>query len=298
MAIKDDIHSKVKSGNPITWLIIINVAFFLMVNLLQMIYYGSGGHSPNGVFIRRLIEDLSLPLDRQALLHNPLSVVSFMFIHGDLLHIFWNMIMLYLFGKIIADYTSNRKIVPLYLYGGFSGAVLTFTLVNLIPAFQVYRTDFLIGASASAMALIIASATLVPNVKLNLILIGPVRLIYVAIFVIVISIFNISDQSFVVGNLSHIGGALFGYFFIVQYKKGRDMSKGLNRFFDWIKGLFGSGSNTMKVVHKRPVSDEDYNYNRKIEQERLDRILDKISRSSYDSLTKEEKEILHKASRK
>jgi hypothetical protein len=172
-------------------------------------------------------------------------------------------------------------------------------LINAIPEFRHFRSQYIIGASASVTAIIIAAATLVPNVKINLIFLGPVKLLYVALFVIFIDVVNISFQSAIVGNLSHLGGALMGYLFIVQYKKGRDMSKSINRIFDWIKNLFKSSPKSkMTVAYKRRVSDEEYNYSKKMEQENIDHILDKISKSGYDSLTKGEKEILFKASKR
>jgi hypothetical protein len=129
--------------------------------------------------------------------------------------------------------------------------------------------------------------------------IGPVKLMYVAIVVVFIDMLNVASYSNVGGNLAHLGGALMGYVFIVQYKKGRDWSSWISKFLDWMGGLFKpSTKSKMKVAYKRGVSDEEYNYSKKVTQEQIDSILDKISKSGYESLTKNEKEILFKASKK
>lgn len=295
----EELKKKINSGNPVTRLIIINVVVFLFINLLQIIYYATGESSAFGGFIKAFVQNISFPFLLKTFLYSPWSIITNIFTHGEVLHLFWNMITLYWFGKILSDYTSEKKIIPLYILGGISGALLTFILVNTIPSFHKYQSEFLIGASASVTAIIVASATLVPNVKINLIFIGPVKLLYVALFVIFIDVLNISMQSSLVGNLSHLGGALMGYLFIVQYKKGVDMSKGINRFLDWFAGIFKSPPKSkMKVAYKRHVSDDEYNYNKKVEQEYIDKILDKISKSGYESLSKSEKEILFKASGK
>jgi len=138
----------------------------------------------------------------------------------------------------------------------------------------------------------------VPEVRIGIPFIGPVKLLYVALFVIFIDVLDAALYSNVPGNLAHLGGAIMGYLFILQYKKGRDMSKPFNSFFDWLKGLFGGRRSSMKVVHKRNLTDEEYNHNRNVNQKQVDEILDKISKSGYESLSKSEREILFKASKK
>jgi membrane associated rhomboid family serine protease len=297
--IKEDFKLKLQNGNPITRLIIINAAIFLLISIFRILTFLSG---ESGILlaIENFIKDnLSLGLSFNGLINKPWTIITYMFTHIAVMHIFWNMITLYWFGQILIQYTNKNKIVPLYLFGGISGALLTILLFTIVPILHVYLGAPIIGASAGVTAIIVATATLVPNVNMNMIFIGPVKLVYVALFVIFIDILNVASYDNIGGNISHLGGALIGYIFIVQYKKGRDMSKIVNRFFDWVSGLFKSSPKSkMKVAYKRGVSDEEYNYNKKREQENLDNILDKISRSGYESLTKNEKEILFKASKK
>lgn len=295
----EDFKSKLRNGNPITRLILINVAVFLFVSIFRIISFLSG---ESGIFLA--IEDfiksnLALPLSFNGLIYKPWTLITYMFTHFSLMHIFWNLITLYWFGELFINYTSSKKLIPLYLLGGIIGGLISIILITIVPPFQAFIGAPMIGASAGATAIIVATATLIPNVNMNMMFIGPVKLLYVALFVIFIDVLSVASYNNVGGNLSHLGGALMGFIFIIQYKKGIDLSKGITKFFDWTSGLFKSGPKSkMKVAYKRKVSDEEYNYNKKVEQETIDKILDKISKSGYESLSKTEKEILFKASGK
>lgn len=297
--ILEDLKRKIRNGDPVTRLILINVSIFLLISIFRIITFLSGESSVFILLEEFIKNNLALPLSFIGLVSKPWAVITYMFTHFALMHIFWNMITLYWFGKLLIQYTNSKKLIPLYLLGGIAGALLTIILFTLIPPFHVFLDAPIIGASAGVTAIIVATATLIPNVNMNLLFIGPVKLIYVALFVIFIDVLNVASYNNIGGNLSHLGGALMGYLFIVQYKKGRDLSKGISRFFEWIKNIFSSTPKSkMKVAYKskRTVSDEEYNYSKKMEQENIDRILDKISKAGYDSLTKSEKEILFKAS--
>ena len=295
----EDIKSKIRNGNPITRLIIINVAVFLVISILRILLLFTGEIGVFATFFSFFIENISLPLSFQSFIYKPWTLITYMFTHIDVMHIFWNMITLYWFSIILSEYTSAKKIIPLYLLGGIAGGLVTLLLITIIPVFHPFIGLPMVGASAGVTAIIVAAATLVPNYRMNLMFIGPVKLIYVALFVLFLDVLNLATYANVGGNIAHLGGALIGYLFIQQYKKGNDMSKRINQFFDWIIGLFKvTPKSKMKVAYKRTVSDEEYNYNKKIEQKKIDAILDKISKSGYESLTKAEKEILFKASGK
>jgi membrane associated rhomboid family serine protease len=293
----EDIKSKIRSGNPITRLIIINVTVFLIIGILRILLFFAGNSGAS--FVNFFIDNISLPLSFQGIIHKPWTLITYMFTHIEIFHILWNLITLYWFGQILADYTSPKKIIPLYLMGGIAGALITVILFSVIPVFQPYLGLPMVGGSAGITAIIIAAATLVPNYRINLMFVGSVKLLYVALFVLFIDVLNVASYDNIGGNIAHLGGALMGYVFIIQYKKGRDWAIWINQFFDWIKKLFKpSTKSKMKVAYKRGVSDEEYNYNKKVTQEQIDIILDKISKSGYESLSKSEKEILFKASSK
>jgi membrane associated rhomboid family serine protease len=294
-----DIQQKIRNGNPITRLIIINAGVFLLISIFFIIFSVTGGEPAGRSIQRFFLQIFALPLSFDGLIHRPWTLITYMFSHLGVMHIFWNMITLFWFGEILSQYTSERKIIPLYLLGGLAGGIVTIALITFIPPLQRDLGAPLIGASAGVTAIIIAAATLVPEVRMNMMFIGPVKLLYVALFVIFIDVLNVASFENIGGNLSHLGGALMGYLFIVQYKKGIDMAKPINRFFDWVKNMGGkSGKGKMKVVYKRSVSDEEYNYQKNINQKQIDAILDKISKSGYESLSKVEKDILFKASNK
>ena len=295
----DDIRLKIKSGNVVTRLIVINIAVFLIISLLRILLFFTGGIGLFAYFVKFFIENISLPLSLQGFLFKPWTLITYMFVHIELMHLFWNMVTLFWFGQILTNFTDSKKIIPLYLLGGIAGGLVTILLVNLIPDFNIYIGLPLVGASAGVTAIIIAAATLVPNYKLNLMFIGPVKLIYVALFVIFIDVLSVASYANVGGNIAHLGGALMGFIFIQQFKKGRDLSKGINKFLTWIGNLFQSSPKSkLNVAYKRPVSDEEYNYTRKVTQQQIDAILDKISKSGYESLSKAEKDILFNASKK
>lgn len=297
--ILNDIKLKIKSGNPVTRLIIINVIIFLLISLVRVIVFLTGESSGAVSLERFFLNNMSMPLSFTGLLFKPWTLITYMFTHFAFTHIFWNLITLYWFGQILSEYTSLKKIIPLYLLGGFAGAIITTLIITITPALQIYLGAPLIGASAGVTAIIVAAATLVPEVRMNLLFIGPVKLIYVALVVIFIDVLNVASYNNIGGNIAHLGGALMGFLFISQYKKGRDLAKPFNRFFDWINGIFKGGNKSqMKVVYKKKISDEEYNYNKIVTQKQVDAILDKISKSGYESLSKTEKDILFKASMK
>jgi membrane associated rhomboid family serine protease len=294
----NDIQVKIKSGNPITRLIIINVFVFLAISFVRIFVFLSGESGAAVSLEHFLLDNLSLPLSFSGMLYKPWTLITYMFTHFAFTHIFWNLITLYWFGQILSEYTSVKKIIPLYLLGGIAGAIITTLLVTIMPALHMYIGAPLIGASAGVTAIIVASATLVPEVRMNLIFIGPVKLLYVALIVIFIDVLNVASYNNIGGNIAHLGGALMGFLFIKQYKNGRDLAKPFNLFFDWLNRITSGNKTQMKVVHRKKLSDEDYNYNKIVTQKQVDAILDKISKSGYESLSKAEKDILFKASTK
>ncbi len=295
----EDIKFSIRNENPITRLIIINVAVFLTIGFLRILWMLSAHSMLIGTMEDVLIYNLQMPMSFSRFIHKPWTILTHIFTQIDLAHILWNMLGLYWFGKLLIYYTAAKKIIPLYILGGIAGGLVSIIAIETIPLFRGYTGQELVGASAGVTAIIVATATLIPDVRMNIFLIGPVKLLYVAVFVIFISVLNMASDANVSGNISHLGGAVMGYSFIVQYKKGRDMSKWINRFFDWVRGLFKiHPKSRMKVAHKKAVPDEEYNVSRKAHQQTVDEILDKISKSGYESLSKTEKDILFKASNK
>jgi len=292
----EDLKLKVRSNNPITRLIIINAFVFLFISILHILLFLFGAGVDNKLnFIK---DAIALPLNIHAFIYKPWTLITYMFTHFEVMHILWNLITLYWFGQILSEYTSPKKIIPLYLMGGIAGGLITILLFTFLPHFQNYSDSNMVGASAGITAIIIAAATLVPNYRINMLFIGSVKLLYIALFVIFIDMLNVASHNNVGGNIAHLGGAIMGYVFIIQYKRGRDWTLWIIRFFNFINGFFNNNQKSkMKVAYKKSVSDEAYSINKKIEQQQIDAILDKISKSGYESLSKSEKGILFNASK-
>ena len=296
MSILDEIKSSFKSGSALIKLIYINLAVFLAVNIIGVIFTI---FSINPAF--SIINWLAVPADIHTLLFKPWTIFTYMFLHQAFLHILFNMLWLYWFGLIFLSYFDEKKLLSVYIIGGLSGAALYILAFNVLPGFeQVMPVSYALGASASVMAIVIATSVYAPNHTVHLMFIGPVKLKYIAIVTIIIDVLSIASSN-AGGHIAHLGGALFGYLYISQMKKGKNITKGFDRFMDKIFSIFKPRPK-FKVSYKSPRNDmeKDIAYNKaKVEkQEKIDKILDKIAKSGYDSLTKSEKEILFKNSNK
>src|ERR1035437_5949887 len=288
MSVVDDFKNIfTRSGNGLMRIILINVIVFLVVNIVdQAIRFSGSGHSLNYW--------LPLPGDTILALTHAWTFITYMFLHEGLMHILFNMLWLYWLGKIFVEYVGSKRLVAVYLLGGISGGIL-FTLVSTVFPLNFHNT-VLLGASAGVMAVVVAIAILLPDYMIHLMFFGGVRLKYLALASFILtSILDISQNTG--GKISHIGGALFGMIFMLQYKNGNDITKPVSAFLDWIVGLF-SGRSKIKVSYRRKTSDDNYNANQRAKQQKIDSILDKISKSGYEALTKEEKDFLFKASGK
>ncbi|MCG8410023.1 MAG: rhomboid family intramembrane serine protease [Bacteroidales bacterium] len=280
-----------KAGSSLTKLIYINLAVFLAVKLLGVVYLLLSISSDFS-----LVSILSVPADLHKLLYKPWTIFSYMFLHKEFLHILFNMLWLYWFGLFFLNYFDEKKLLSVYLLGGLSGAALYIIAFNLLPAFSnVLPESYALGASASVIAIVIAVTTYAPNREIQLMFIGSVKLKYIALFTIIIDILGIaSDNSG--GHIAHLGGALFGYLYVSQMKKGRNISRGFDHFMDKVFSAF-KPRQKFKVTYKRPANDFEYNKNKAATQKEIDAILDKVAKSGYDSLSKAEKEILFKNSK-
>ncbi len=293
MGILDEIKKTIRSGSSLTKLIYINIAVFLLISIGSIVGYLLN----NQTLSVSILNLFSVPSSVKALLVRPWTIITYMFTHKDILHILFNMLWLYWFGIIFLEYLDQKKLVAVYLLGGISGAVLYIISFNVFPVFdQVVAESVAIGASASVMAVVVAIAAYVPDYTVNLFLLGRIKIIYVAVAIFILtSVLDFSVNSG--GKLAHIGGALFGYLYTVNLRRGRDLGKGLNK----IIGLFATllkPRKKLRVTYRKKATDYDYNKARADHQEKINKVLDKISKGGYDSLTKEEKDLLFMESQK
>ena len=277
-----------RTGNILAKLIYINVGLFILIRLLGVIFL---------LFNVPGIPYLQMPSSPELLMYRPWTVITYMFTHFDFLHILFNMLWLYWFGGLFLTFFSERQLGGLYLLGGIAGAVLFMLAYNIFPYFQtVASSSYLMGASASVMAIVFAVSFYRKDLEINLFLIGRIKLIYLALFTFVIDLLAITSDN-AGGHIAHIGGALFGIWFAMQIKKGKDLTAPMNRVLDWVANL-GKRKPKMKVTYKRAETDYEYNARKQRESADIDAILDKLKRSGYESLSADEKRQLFDASKK
>lgn len=306
MAIWDEIKNSFRRGSILTKLIYINLTVFLAVNIGYVFYalFNTLG-DPTGdlryYFMENWISYLMVPASLSELILKPWTLVTYMFLHFSFLHILFNLLWLYVFGRIFLQYLTEKQLLSTYILGGLSGAFLFIFSYNVFPGLRsAVDVAEMLGASAGVMAVAMAISFYTPNYSIYLPFIGPVKLKYIAIFFIVTDILQIASYN-AGGHIAHLGGVIYAYFFILQLQRGKDVGHGFNRLIDNIVTLFSGRRRRMKVTYKKSVKDmTDMEYNRRQAktQAEIDRILDKIAKSGYDSLTKKEKETLFKMSGK
>ncbi|MEL6924864.1 MAG: rhomboid family intramembrane serine protease, partial [Bacteroidota bacterium] len=281
----------------------------VIVNLVKVVMVGIMGFQPNQNF-DDFLQFLALSSDGWYNLTHPWVIITSMFLHEGFWHILWNMLFLYWFGRIVGDLIGDHHILPLYLLAGIAGGLAFFITASILPYGEFTR--FALGASGAVMGIVVASAVTHPDNIMHLILIGPVKLKYVVAVLVFLDLIGIANLSNTGGHFAHIGGALFGWFYISRLRSGQDLSVPVNNFVNSIGNFFRGlvKSDPQKPRRKREavfkkmkprgsarpnsVTDtEDFSH-----QERLDAILEKIKKKGYDSLTDEEKDFLYNASKK
>jgi membrane associated rhomboid family serine protease len=291
MDIWKEIKASYKEGSALTKLIYVNLGVFVVCKLIAVGFFL---FSQSGVFNQYVMTLLAVPAYLPTLMVRPWTVFTYMFFHLDFLHILFNLLWLYWFGKVFLLYFNQKQLTSLYLIGGLSGAFLYILAYNTFPAFQSVLTySQALGASAAVMAIAIGIAFYAPDYIFNLILIGPVKIKYIALFFILTDVIMIAGNN-AGGHIAHLGGAMVGYYFAVAMRKGNDITKPLSRFLDLFVSLF-TRRKKMTITYQKATQDYDFNYKKAQNQAEIDRILDKIAQNGYDSLSKIEKETLFKA---
>jgi len=290
MNIFDNIKLSYRQGSNLIKLIYINVGVFLLYHAVLITFKL---FNFNGIF---LLPFLAMPADGLQLLYHFWTPVTYMFMHEGFLHLFFNMLCLYWFGKIFLMYYSEKQLTGLYLVGGWVAGLFYFISFNIFPYFDAeVSQSLLLGASGSIMAIIVASAVASPNLEMRILFLGGIKLKYIALVAILTSFFGITSNN-AGGEIAHLGGALTGYLFVVSLRKGKDITRWLNRLLDNFVNLFSRKKLKVKKTKYstsyRKMTDEEFNMEKSRRMQEIDRILDKIKTSGYDSLTTEEKKRL------
>ncbi|MDR2683652.1 MAG: rhomboid family intramembrane serine protease [Dysgonamonadaceae bacterium] len=288
-----DIERFFRRQSVLSSLLIINLLVFLLIKLVVVVFLlFNESFAPFTAFFQ-------LPALPVQLWHRPWTVITYMFTHFDFWHIVFNMVCLYWFGQIFLRFFGPKQLGGLYVLGGLVGGLFFVLAYNIFPYFRnSVGTSSLIGASASAMAIIFAAAFYRKDLKINLIFLGNIKLLYIALFFLVIDLVSIESGN-PGGHIAHIGGAWMGVWFAQSALKGRDLTEGINSIIDRVVNLFTKKRRKahFRQVHRRPETDYEYNKRKHDEQVEIDRILDKIKRSGYNSLSENEKKKLFDASR-
>ena len=283
-----------KTANIVVKLIVINVLVWIGFMLLEwMLNSGS-----------ILSHWFSLPTDLARLIIQPWSLLTYAFLHAGFWHIFWNMLILYWFGQIVLNLFTEKRFLTIYLLGALSGGVLFVLAYNLFPVL-ITSSAYLVGASAAVRAIMIFIAAYTPNTEVRVIFFN-VKLWHIGVFVVLTDLIQIPSSGNAGGLLAHVGGAIFGYVYAQQLGKGNDIGLWWERLADSFVGLFKAKPKAakkakMKTVYKNKTTSERTSYrsrpsmSKNEKQIKVDAILDKISKSGYDSLSKDEKDFLFKA---
>lgn len=291
--ILDDLKLKYSSGNSATKLIYINVVVFFTLLIVDFILRTVANSIINTT-------DLFALSSFDDLLTKPWQIFSYSWLHGNLFHLIMNMVLLYFVGQMFLQQFQNRNLVTFYIFGGITGGIFFLLFQNIFN-----YSHLLVGASAAVYAVFFGMISYNPKMPVRLLLIPTsFPVLYVGYFFIAFDVYNIIANQNAGGSISHLGGAIFGYLYMKQFEKGNDF---LGNFIIKIEGLFQKKEKTTFKTYKNtsststrthvPKDDYDFNHQKVEKQKKIDVILDKISRSGYESLSKEEKDFLFKEGR-
>ena len=287
-------------GNALMILISINVVFFIAVWFMQIIYYIM--QSPVGSFESNVLPWFIMPAKLSALAQKPWTFFTYMFVNMRVITILTSMLWLWAFGSILQSITGNRKIIPVYIYGGIAGAIAFIAANYLLPQLKpAIDSSFLNGANAATMAIAVATTTLAPDYRFFRMLNGGIPIWVLTLLYVIIDFAGVSGAS-AAYNISHLAGAFIGFMFVFSLRRGNDWSRWMNNFYDWFMNLFNPEKNAVpkqkrikeKVFYKTG-NQKPFVKSSNITQQRIDEILDKINQKGYHLLTEEEKNILKRA---
>jgi membrane associated rhomboid family serine protease len=288
-----------QDGNALVNLVAINVILFAILKFLFLVYKVTDINMD--AYYRSIFNWCILPANISTLTTRPWVVLTYMFVHDSVFQLIGNMLWLWVFGFILQDITGNRKLAPIYLYGGVTGAFFYILSYHIFPQLQpALPIAAFWGANAAVMAVAVATTTLTPDYRIFPMINGGIPLWVLTLVYVVIDIASIP-----VGDpgkyIAHLSGGAIGYLFVYQMRKGNDWSNWMNNFFDWFTHLFEPNKDSRKrsikdqLFYKMREDSQPYTKTPNVTQERIDKILDKINQQGYHMLTDDEKDILRRA---
>lgn len=287
-----------QDGNSLILLLAIITIVFCIFKFIYVVFHLGG---LNVSAYRPLVFDwFALPADPEKIMYRPWTILTYMFMHDRVFHLLGNLLWLWAFGYILQDLAGNRKLIPIFLYGGFAGALVFVLSYNIFPRLvEEMPVTTLEGASAGVMAVAIATTALAPDYRIFPMINGGIPLWVLTIIFVIIDFASIPGTNGG-GHIAHLAGAAMGFIIVMRLRKGSDWTTWINTFFDWVQNLFNPEKKSWKKTAKK-----DLYYNARgtqpfkkipnITQRRVDEILDKINQQGYRFLTEEEKDILKRA---
>lgn len=298
----EDARTFFREGSVLSMLILLNVSVWALIQVLKVFFFFLHGPGADPL-TTELMHALAIPAALPVLVLKPWTLVTYMFLHFDFWHILFNMLWLFWFGKIFLEFLPSRQLLLIYLLGGISGGLVYVLAFNIFPVFSgIVAASWALGASASVMAIVTAISVYVPNYTIQLLLVGRLKIFYLALILFVFDFFMIPSGN-AGGHLAHIGGAIFGAVYILAYRYSVNAEPGsflnsIRRLFKQKPSFRGEQRHDTRTQAGRPMTDDEYNARKRDNQRRIDEILEKISKGGYDSLTREEKDFLFKSSTK
>jgi membrane associated rhomboid family serine protease len=287
-------------GNALMALISINAVIFIALFFIKVIYLII--QSPTDVFESNIVPWFKLPASLSSLAQRPWTFLSYMFTHTDFIFAITNMLWLWVFGSIFQEMTGNKKLIPVYVYGGIAGACFFIASCYLIPSVKpAINISSLQGSNAAIMAVAVATTTLAPDYRFFKMLNGGIPLWVLTILYVIIDFAGIARDG-IAYNIVHLAGGFSGFMFVFMLRKGKDGSLWMNSMYNWIINLFNPEKKKPAVkkirekVFYKTGDQKPFVKKSNITQQRIDEILDKINQKGYHLLTEEEKNILKRAS--
>jgi len=289
-------------NNALMWLIAINAVVFVLVYFIKIIYFLS--NDPNAVndFNAHVLNWVILPAPATQLFSRPWTIFTYMFTHADVWALITTLLWLWGFGYILQDLTGNKKIIPIYLYGGLAGALFYVLTLNLVPALQAHVGSIppMAGAGSAIMAIAIATTTFAPKYRLLPMLNGGIPLWVLTLIFVVIDYTTVASRDPGIA-MAHFAGAGMGYMYVKLLQRGHDLGAWMVNLANWLNDLCNPDKPYKKASIKQQIfykaSKKPYEKVSRFSQQRLDEILDKINEDGYSSLSNDEKEFLKKASK-
>ncbi len=286
-------------GNALMTLISVNAVIFLVLVFIKIIYFITQAGA--GAFESDIEPWFTLPANLPVLAHRPWTFLTYMFTHTSLIHALTNMLWLWVFGSIFQDIAGNKKLIPVYIYGGLAGACLFIASYYAIPPlkFQIDGASFL-GANAAVMSIAVATTTLAPDFRFFRMLNGGIPLWVITVLYIIIDFAGIAGSN-AAYSIAHLGGGLVGFLFVMSMRRGTDWSLWMIKMYTWFINLFNPEKkrkpekNIKEKVFYKTGTNKPFVKKPLITQQRIDEILDKINQKGYHSLSEEEKSILKRA---